>query len=152
MAFRIRVVTPSVVDEDGDPHAAGEFTFGHARLFFRVDLRRWGVANYEAQWKSAVERLVRGAAATAMLTSYRGPGDVTHIGWALWREDNWVYAQKQSFCPVELTEPFDPWNPDVHVGLRLPVTEEQLPIQEWRADSVHLFAAAFGVRLPHLPP
>ncbi len=83
--------------------------------------------------------------------AYRGPGDTPHFGWALWREESWVYVQEQSFLPSESVEPFDPQNLDAQVGPRLRATEQRLPIQEWRTELVHLFAAAFRIRLPRFP-
>jgi hypothetical protein len=149
--FRIRVITPPVVDEAGWPHAGGEFTLGAERMLFLIDLRHWGVADYQRQWQTALERLAHGTPATALLTGYRGPGDAAHLGWALWREDEWVYVQEQSFLASESVEPFNPQNPDVHVGPRLRATEERLPIREWRTELVHLFATAFRIRLPRYP-
>ena len=151
LAFRIRVITPPVVDEDGWPHAGGEFTLGAQRLLFILDLRHWRVADYQRQWQTALERLARGAAATALLTGYRGPGDGAHLGWALWREDDWVYVQEQTFLASESGQPFDPWHPDPHVGSRLRATEHRLPSPEWRTELVHLLATALGIRLPRFP-
>ena len=145
--FRIRVVTPPVTDEAGWPHAGGEFTLGAQRLLFLLDLSHWRVADYQRQWQTALERLARGAAATALLTRYSGP-DAAHLGWALWREDDWVYVQEQSFLASELAQPFDPFNPDPHVGSRLRTAEHRLPIPEWRTELVHLLATAFRIRLP----
>ena len=127
----------------------GEFTLGNDRLFFNVDLTRWGIASYQRQWESAIARLAQGATATALLTAYRGQGETPHLAWALWRENEWLYMQKQTFVPAEFTETFDPWNPDAQIGKRVPATEEGLPIAEWRTKLVHLFATAFGIRIPN---
>jgi hypothetical protein len=151
LAFRIRVITPPVVDEEGWPHAGGEFTLGAGRLIFLVDLSHWGVADYQRQWQAALDRMARGTPATALLTAYRGPGDTPHRGWALWREDSWIYIQKQSFLPSESVEPFDPQNLDANLGPRLRATEHGLPIPEWRTELVQLLATAFRIRLPQFP-
>ncbi len=151
MTFRIRFLTPPVIDETGWPHAGGVFALGVERLFFVADLRHWGVADYQRQWQAALDRMARGTPATALLTAYRGPGDTPHRGWALWREADWVYVQKQSFHPSDSVEPFDPHNLDAHVGPRLRATEQRLPIPEWRTELGHFFANAFRIRLPQFP-
>ncbi len=149
--FQIRVVTPAVVDETGRHLAGGAFTLGHQRLLFLVDLGHWGVADYQRQWHTALERLARGALATALFTAYRGPDGGSHVAWALWREGDWVYVQEQIFLPAELPAALDPWNPDSHVGRRLKATEQELPIAEWRTELVNLFASVFHIRFPFLP-
>jgi hypothetical protein len=149
--FRIRIVTPAVMSDAGHPHAGGEFALGADRLLFLADLRYWGVADYQLQWQSALERLAYGAPATALFTAYRGPAESSHVAWALWREDDWVYVQEQMFLSTELGPSFDPWSPDAHVGPRVPASAEGLPIAEWRTELVHLLATAFRINLPRYP-
>jgi CdiI N-terminal domain len=149
--FRIRIVTPAVMSDAGHPHAGGEFALGADRLLFLADLRYWGVADYQLQWQSALERLAYGAPATALFTAYRGPAESSHVAWALWREDDWVYVQEQMFLSTELGPSFDPWSPDAHVGARVPASAEGLPIAEWRTELVHLLATAFRINPPRYP-
>jgi hypothetical protein len=146
--FRVRVFTPSVVDEDGVPHAGAELVLGPERLRFLVDLRYWSIAAYERQWREGLARLLHGAPSTALMTAYRGPGDATHLMWALWRDGGHVYVQEQPVVSAELDAPFNPDDPYAHVGVWLAASRHALPIPEWRVDIAHLFAAALGIRWP----
>lgn len=149
--FSIRVFTPPVTNENGWLHAGGELALGDARLFFLVDLSHWSVADYERQWHEGITRLLRGAPSTALMMAYRGPGDEPHLMWALWRDGERVHAQQHTLLPAELDAPFDARAPYAHVGERVPATEHGLPIAEWSAELVHLYAAAFGIRWPLFP-
>jgi hypothetical protein len=149
--FRIRVFTPQVINEDGWPHAGGELVLGNERLHFLVDLRYWSVAAYERQWREGIARLVRGEPSAALMTAYRGPGDEPHIMWALWRDESYVYAQAQTVLPAELDSPFDPMASHLHIGERIPASDNGLPIPEWRVELVHLIATTLGIRWPIYP-
>jgi CdiI N-terminal domain len=149
--FRIRIVTPAVMSDAGHPHAGGEFILGAERLLFLADLRYWSVADYQRQWQAALERLAYGAPASALFTAYRGTEESAHVAWAVWREDDSVYVQEQTFLPAELDPTFDPWSPDAHVGPRIPASAEGLPIPEYRTELVHLLATAFRINLPRYP-
>lgn len=149
--FQIRVFTPQVIDENGWPHAGGQFVLGDVRLHFLVDLRHWSISAYERQWREGIVRLVHGAPSTALMTAYRGPHDEPHIMWALWRGERYVYVQSQTVLPAELDSPFDPFAPYAHVGERIPSSENGLPISEWRVELTHLYASAFGIRWPIYP-
>jgi len=146
--FRIRFFTPSVVNDEGWQHAGGELVVGDARLCFLVDLTHWSIAEYQHQWRAAISRLVQGAPSTALMTAYRGRGDSAHTMWALWREEGYVYVQEHSVLPADLDAPFDPNEPYVHVGQRIPAAEHALPIPEWRVAVEHLHAAMLGIRWP----
>ena len=143
-------MTPPLIDAEGLSYAYGELRVADASLKFVVDLSAWRIADYERQWRDAIDRLVRGARSTALMTSYRGPGDRPHRMWALWRDENFVYFQDHIVVPADLDAPFDPSFPDVHVGARL-APEQGSPIPEWRIELVHLLATAFGIRWPLYP-
>jgi hypothetical protein len=68
--------------------------------------------------------------------------------WALWREGGHVYVQPHCVLRAELSVPFDPFCPYALVAERIPVTENDLPLFEWRVDVQHLFAATLSVRWP----
>jgi hypothetical protein len=146
--FRIRFFTPSVMNEEGWPHAGGELVAGDARMCFLVDLTHWGIADYQHQWRAGISRLLHGAPSTALMTAYRGRGDSAHTMWALWREGGYVYVQGHSVLPADLDAPFDPNEPYEHVGERIPAAELALPIPEWRVALEHLHAALLGIPLP----
>lgn len=136
--FRPRVFTPPVIDGDGWPHAGAELLFGSNRLFFRIDLRYWSIADYQRQWRAGMDRLVRGAPSSALMAAYRGPRGASHAMWALWRDGAHVYVQEHSVVPAELDAPFDPRHPYAFVEERVPVAEHALPIPEWRCELEHL--------------
>jgi hypothetical protein len=100
--FRVRVFTPSVVNEEGLPHAGAELVLGPERLRFLVDLRHWSIADYERQWRQGVARMLHGATSTALMIAYRGPGEATHLMWALWRDQGHVYVQQHPVISAEL--------------------------------------------------
>jgi len=149
--FDIRVVTPAVTNADGWPHAAGLLRIGGASLPFLLDLTSWGIGDYEQQWRTAIGRLARGAPVTALLTGYSNDAMRPHRMWALWRDGEYVYVQQHVVVPEDLDTPFDPLNPESHVGARLH-SEHGVPIDEWRAELVHLIADSFGLRLPFRRP
>jgi hypothetical protein len=146
--FRVRVFTPAVQAEDGALQAGGELRLGNQRVGFVVDLRYWSVADYERQWKDGVSRLLHGAPRSALMTAYRGPGEGTHLIWALWRDGDYIYAQEHPVVVTELDPPFDPFDPYGHVGERIPTSVHNLPIQEWQVDLVQVYADAMGIRWP----
>jgi hypothetical protein len=149
--FRVRVFTPPVVNAEGWPHAGGELRLGTERLRFLVDLRHWSIADYQAQWRAGTARLLHGAPSTALMTAYRGPGDTTHLMWALWRDAGHVYVQEHPVVVTERDAPFDPAEPYAHAGEWIPASQQALPIAEWRVDLVQLYAAALGIRWPLYP-
>jgi CdiI N-terminal domain len=146
--FGIRVFTPALASDAGLPEAGAELRVGRARLPFRIDLRRWGVANYERQWKEGLKRIAGGASSSALMWRYSPPGDTPHQLWALWRVGDAVFVQSQSIVRDELEVAFDPASPYAQVGERVPTTEAGLPICEWRAPVSDVIAAAFSVRWP----
>jgi hypothetical protein len=146
--FRIRFFTPSVLDENGWPHAGGELTLGREQLRFRVDLRYWPMDAYKAQWRTGLARLAHGAPSTALMTAYRGPGEEPHLLWALWREDSHVYVQELSVVAADLEAPFNPADPYAHVGARVPAAQQGLPIAEYRTELMPLLAAYFFPSFP----
>jgi hypothetical protein len=146
--FRIRTLVPPSAMALDSSTALGELVIGHAHLRFALDLRAWRVTDYERQWKSGLMRLVRGAESSALMTKYRGSGDAPHMLWALWRQADHVYVQPHCVVPSDLDAPFDPAFPYEHVGTRICVTEQSLPLEEWRADLAQLVASALHIRWP----
>jgi len=144
--FRIRVFTPQIVNAAGWPHAGAEFIAGDVRLIFRVDLRYWQVGDYERQWASGIARLRDGAPSSALMSRFVGADDSPHLMWALWREHRHVYIQSHCVISADSQIRFDPAAPYEHVGARVPVSENALPMTEWRVDLEHVLASGFGVR------
>lgn len=149
--FRVRVFTPAVQNEDGWPQAGGELRLGSERFAFLIDLRYWVVAEYQRQWGEATKRLLHGAPSTALMTAYGGSGEAIHHMWGLWRDASHVYLQQHSVATRENDPPFDPASPYEYLGERIATSRHALPIPEWRADLVDIYAAALGIRWPIYP-
>ena len=146
--FGIRFFTPQALGSDLQPIAGGVLRVGDTLLRFPVDLSYWSKANYEHHWHEAIQLLARGAQRSALVYAYRGPTvDATHLMWAMWRDDQYVYVQDQAVLASELDGPFDPALAYVHVGERL-TPASGAGITEWRFEIEHLLAAAFGMRSP----
>jgi hypothetical protein len=146
--FRIRIYTPALVNEAGWPHAGAELTAGVTRLHHRVDLRYWRIADYQRQWREGIARLVNGAHSSALMSSFSGAGDAPHLMWALWRQGAHIYIQSHCVLPAHLAAPFDPRAPYEHVGARIPITENHLPMDEWRVEFGQLLAFGLRIRWP----
>jgi contact-dependent growth inhibition (CDI) system CdiI-like immunity protein len=146
--FAIRAFRLPMVDASGLPAAWAELRVGATRLRFHLDLSHWRVADYERQWKAGIQRLASGGACSALMSRYGGPDETTHSFWALWRADGVVYVQPQCVLSTEIEKPFDPTAPYEHVGEHVPVTDEQLPLDEWTVALEEVIAAAFHIRWP----
>ena len=146
--FRIRAVTPRLIDESGAPYALGELRVGNSSAHFLIDLSFYSIADYERQWHSALRHLMHGSRSTGLLTAYRGREGTSHKLWALWQDDEYVHVQEQSVVASELGAPFDPAETHLHVGDHIPATDNALPMREWRIESAAVFAAALGIRWP----
>jgi hypothetical protein len=146
--FRIQVYTPAIVNEAGWPHAGVELIAGTTRLHRRVDLRYWRISDYQRQWREGIARLVSGAPSSALMTAFSGVSGEPHSMWALWREAAYVYIQPHCVVPAHLAAPFDPRLPYEHVGGRIPVLENALPMDEWRVDLDRLLAFGLRIRWP----
>jgi len=144
--FRIRVFSPPLVPNE--PHAVGELVLGDVRRHFVIDLRFWRASDYERQWRAGLERMLYGAASSALMTAYRGTDDAPHLMWALWRADGFVYVQPHCVLPAELDRAFDPFSAWNHVDARVPATDESLPISECRIELEQLAACVMRIRWP----
>jgi hypothetical protein len=119
-------------------------------------MSKQATAKPEAATKTSTPAAVKpvtpkATAPAAPSAAYRGPGDDPHMMWALWREESYVHVQAHTILPSELDSAFDPSSPYVHVGERIHVAENGLPIPEWRIELVHLIASALGIRWPIYP-
>jgi len=82
------------------------------------------------------------------MTGVRDHGNAPHTMWALWRESGRLYVQPHCVMPSEITAPFDPFSPYDHVGARVPVSEESLPMAEWSVELDQFFASVLNIRWP----
>jgi hypothetical protein len=129
--FYIGFTSAAQVDEEGWRCADGELTLGDASEGFQSDLHTWSMAEYEAQWRTAVARLLAGQSVSALLTSYRGPEGTYHSMWPMWREGTTVYVQERLLFTEALAAPFNPRQAWAVVGERTIVSEEGRPMSEW---------------------
>ena len=146
--FRIQVLTPPVTNTHGWLEAGARLNLGPERFLFVVDLQHWSVADYERQWRDGTRRILHGATSTALMTAYSGVDAHSHHMWALWRDEDHLYAQQHSIITDELDAPFDPETPYEHVGERINASRHDLPIREWRVNLIDVYAAAMGIRWP----
>jgi len=151
LMFRIRLLGPRPSYTASTSCSFGELVIGGARYRFQLDLTCWSAFDYERQWHTALMRLVRGASSSALLMAYRGAApEAVHLMWAVWRENDQVYVQPHAVLANEVDGGrFNPSSPDEHVGSRIPVTEQSLPLMEWCVEIEQLFAAALRIRWPY---
>jgi hypothetical protein len=140
--FSIRVSTPPVTNEGGFQQAGAELRLGNDFLVFAIDLRHWTIADYEAQWREGIWRILEGAATSALMTAYAGPTGHMHHMWALWREDKSLFVQQHAVMNGDLDHPFVAHNPYAYVGTRIAASKYELPFPEWRVNLSDIFAAA----------
>jgi hypothetical protein len=110
----------------------GRITLGHFREEFQAPLYDWAPGDYAAHWLESAERLVAGAPVAVFLTHMIRPEAAYHLGWPAWREGDRVYVQERLFLLEKLTGPFDPQNPEVHVGPRQEISPEGERISQWQ--------------------
>jgi len=146
--FQIRVFTAAVQDHRGWRHAGAGLEMGDSSRCFLLDLSAWDIDDYEAQWRHGLERMVQGAASTALMSAYRDDPGAPQVMWALWRSEGHVYVQEHCLLPGELDDPFDPSDPYPHVGERIPAGELGPCMPEWRFDVGDLFAASIRIHRP----
>jgi hypothetical protein len=77
-------------DAGGRKRATGEITLGDDSRRFEADVDHWSTSDYEAHWRDAVLRLAGEPAASALVTSYRGPDESGHEIWPMRREGSTV--------------------------------------------------------------
>ncbi len=112
----------------------GRITLGHFRDEFQAPLYDWAPGDYAAHWLESAERLVAGAPVAVFLTHMLRPDADYHLGWSAWREGNRVYVQERLFLVAQLTDAFDPQNPELHAGPRQEVSIEGQRISQWEVE------------------
>jgi hypothetical protein len=109
MSLRIRVIKKT----DYEPALAlGEITLDDFVETFETLLTFWGADRYEYQWREGLDRLLKGAAKSCLITSmldskYENFG----VWWKLYREGDQVVVQNQLLLSDVLGRHFDPDDP-----------------------------------------
>jgi hypothetical protein len=109
----------------------GRLTLGTLHEEFQAPLYEWAPGDYAAHWLESAQRILAGSPVAVFLTHMVRPDAPYHIGWPAWQVGDRVYVQERLFVREQLTGPFDPEFPEVHVGPRQGVSGEGHPVAEW---------------------
>jgi hypothetical protein len=129
--FEIRFESGPVVEPwEGGSIALGRILLGDFHEPFEASLEHWAVADYEARWQRAAQRLVDGAGPALFLTSYHGATAGYHDGWLAWREGVSVIFHHRLLLHERLPRLEDG---AYHIGFhdRERVSPHGAPISEW---------------------
>lgn len=133
--FQVAFVDEFAVDEEGWVHAEGELILGDHRERFLSDLSRLTIAEYQAQWRAGIQRMVDGAHFSAFWSSFPPDADSQGFAWVLHRVRDEVYVQErlvfgQPSGGVPEWSSVSPWQ-----GLERPrevCTADGEQVSEWR--------------------
>lgn len=127
----------SEIPEAESKFAKGYINFGVKRNeWFISTFYLWSVQDYEIHWREAVKRIVDGEDSSALIISVAEltPDDYVHW-WPMWRFGETIKFHEQLLFLSELSEPFDPANPYVHVGEYYnEVDEDGHRVSEWEVS------------------
>jgi len=133
--FNIYLTNEVVPDTDpGVTAAYGKIQIGDYIETFTARLTLWRSDQYEQHWRAAIERLLKGADRSALITSYVEPTRVPDnflMWWPLYREGETVHVQNQLLFFELLKESFSLENPWASVQSRRTVNDEGMKISEW---------------------
>jgi hypothetical protein len=112
--------------------ALGEITLDDFVETFDIPLTFWSAARYERQWREGIDRLLKGAARSCLITSMLDPrSEAFGDWWKLYREGDHVLVQNQMLLTEVYGKNFDPDEPYRSIPERLPFNAEGTPISEW---------------------
>jgi hypothetical protein len=122
--------------EPGAPEAAlGEITLGTFVEEFEMILTTWDYEQYEQQWRTGIQRLLKGELKSCFLTSYWREKDA--FGgewWPMYRVQDQVIVQNHLIRPdifEQHFENFDPEDPYLSIPDRRSLDENGRQISEW---------------------
>jgi hypothetical protein len=121
--------------EDGWYALRGRIVLGEFSEEFLAPLDHWSAADYQLHWVEAARRLVHGGYdRTGFLTSFQ-------FLWMMWRDGDDVRVQEKMLIDETLLAPFDPKNPYLQIDEYTGLTEDGMPLSEWRVaiDDVREF-------------
>ena len=145
-SFGIAFTEENVSDlEPGETATMGVLLLGTHVERFVANLCFWSKAQYEHQWRNALESILTQADRSALITSMHDPTSAKFIEWwPMWREGKEIVFHSQLLFLSDLSEPFDISRPARHIGPRRSQNEDGGETSEWRiqADAIRSFLAA----------
>jgi hypothetical protein len=140
--FDIRFVhdgTEALIDP-GPMESVGEITIGQFREDFIASLTYWDELEYMRQWNDGIERLCSGQhESSALIQSLEDPATSHHIfWWVLYKVDSVIAFQNQMLILADLSCPFSPDDPYIHIRPRHVANDDGLKISEWTLPFVEL--------------
>src|SRR5579862_862278 len=134
MSIAIRFLTGIQKEKDEPDFAVGQITLGSFVEEFESILSVWDLERYEQQWQEGIQRLLRGASRSCLMTSLWG--DLNGHGfawWPLYRVGNEVVVQNALIWDPEMIDrDFDPKDPYRFIPEHRSLSEDGQQISEWR--------------------
>ncbi len=135
MAFAIRFLPDSSrvkVPVHGTLEAVGEIVLDESSEVFIAPLSFWTKAQYEAQWREALHRIVRNVSPSCLITVMNDPSTANFIySWEMWRQGHEILFQEGTIFLEEHREHFDPNNPYGFIPEYSNMTEDGEQVSEW---------------------
>ena len=114
--------------------------YGRIKIFdfnerFESDLSYWSKKKYQQHWNESIVRIINGEDASCLITSMRNPKTANFIfWWLLYRVGEDIFIQNQVLLFDHLKVSFNENNPYIHIEERETVTENGIPISEWKVS------------------
>lgn len=112
----------------------GEISLGDFSERFESSLEHWSRLDYENHWQESVRRVLQQGKSSCLITSITNPESANFIFW--WPiyvlEDKSIRIQNQVLFLEECESPFDEKQPFRSLRTRETMSEDELPISEWR--------------------
>jgi hypothetical protein len=129
MSLRIRFINRI----DYEPALAlGEITLDDFVETFETPLTFWSADRYENQWREGIDRLLKEASRSCLITSMLDPKtEVFGVWWKLYRDGDQVVVQNQMLLSDVFGKNFDADEPYRSIPDRLSVNADGEPVAEW---------------------
>ncbi len=139
MSFSIRFLDPEEYSADENAfyfhHAdlcLGRITIGNFEEIFESSVSFWSKADYYVSWMESLNRIIRGATISCLITSLHDPRHAEFLNWwPLYRDDQLVFIQNHLFFLNEARAEFDLSNPYAFVRNHQTVNEDGESISQW---------------------
>jgi hypothetical protein len=142
-------------DEGGARVRQGLIVLGDYEEEFVSAIGDWSVADYERQWRTAVERVVGGISPSALVTSFIHPAPgVCELWWPMWRNGGNVVLQHQLLRTDDLSAPFTAADLYHHVPPHASTSRFGYKADEWQVSLGQLrdFLTRSAARSPTTVP
>jgi hypothetical protein len=126
--------------------AIGALVIGETTERFESSLYQWNKEDYKAQWKNALNVLLKESNKAALIVTYESPEVSTHLEWwPMYRIGSTVFLQNHLLFYNQISGPFSVENAFSFLRDRESVNEEGQPLSEWRVSlsEIEEFAAAW---------